>query len=349
MSTNTATPALTRRQAREIERQTGVRPVATIAQAPAPVIEMPTVFDTAEIERNLGEQLASIAPTGILDRPVVSPAFGGRPATVRAARPAALVAQSRRRAVASVAVAASAAAIATTSIVLPAQGADIQPAAHQADLAQGVKDLGQGDQAAKADAAAAAGQVQASTDTATAAPEVAAPAESSSRGDYQVASFSADAVEAATPAASGSASSTGGVSTGTSGSSSPSVSGAGASASTGGVSLGTGNSIVDLASTYVGVIYYSNGASPEAGFDCSGLVQWVYGQNGISMPRTVSAQAAMGTPTSNPQPGDLVVWSDHSHIGIYAGNGMMIDSPDYGRTVQYRAPSWGSWYYVHVG
>ena len=110
-----------------------------------------------------------------------------------------------------------------------------------------------------------------------------------------------------------------------------------------------GERIVADAMQYVGVIYYSNGASPSAGFDCSGLVQWVYGLNGISMPRNVSAQAAMGTRVSNPQPGDLVVWNDHSHIGIYTGNGMMIDSPDWGRTVQHRAPWTSSIYYVRVG
>ncbi|MBF4460712.1 C40 family peptidase [Pseudoclavibacter sp. VKM Ac-2867] len=81
---------------------------------------------------------------------------------------------------------------------------------------------------------------------------------------------------------------------------------------------------------------------------CDLLTQAAYAAVGISLPRGVSAQAAMGTPTSNPQPGDLVVWPGE-HIGIYAGNGMVIDDPGYGgRSVQYRSISWGSPYYVSL-
>ncbi|KAB1650500.1 hypothetical protein F8O04_03975 [Pseudoclavibacter endophyticus] len=64
-----------------------------------------------------------------------------------------------------------------------------------------------------------------------------------------------------------------------------------------------------------------------AGWACDEFTQAVYAQAGISLPRGVSAQAAGGTQTSNPQVGDLVVFS--GHIGIYAGGNMMWDNPGY--------------------
>ena len=97
------------------------------------------------------------------------------------------------------------------------------------------------------------------------------------------------------------------------------------------------SSIVNIAKQYVGVPYVYGGASPS-GFDCSGLTSYVYGQAGISIPRTASAQQAAATPVSNPQPGDLVFFGYPAwHVGIYAGNGMMIDSPKPGMSVSYRS------------
>lgn len=99
----------------------------------------------------------------------------------------------------------------------------------------------------------------------------------------------------------------------------------------------TSSGIVGIAQQYIGTPYVSGGASPS-GFDCSGLTQWVFGQAGISLPRTAAAQQAAATPVSNPQPGDLVFFGYPAwHVGIYAGNGMMIDSPKPGTTVQYRS------------
>ncbi|WP_425864713.1 C40 family peptidase [Arthrobacter sp. TWP1-1] len=64
-------------------------------------------------------------------------------------------------------------------------------------------------------------------------------------------------------------------------------------------------------------------------WDCSGYVQWVYGKAGIQLPRT--EQWTGGTPTTSPQPGDLVVQNPDGpnhwgHVGIYAGNGMMYSA-----------------------
>ncbi len=95
--------------------------------------------------------------------------------------------------------------------------------------------------------------------------------------------------------------------------------------------------IVGIAEQYIGVPYVYGGASPS-GFDCSGLTQYVYGQAGISIPRTASAQQSAATPVSSPQPGDLVFFGYPAyHVGIYVGNGMMIDSPKPGTSVQYRS------------
>jgi cell wall-associated NlpC family hydrolase len=97
------------------------------------------------------------------------------------------------------------------------------------------------------------------------------------------------------------------------------------------------SSIVNIAKQYIGVPYVYGGASPS-GFDCSGLTSYVYAQAGISIPRTASAQQSAATPVSNPQPGDLVFFGYPAyHVGIYVGNGMMIDSPKPGTSVSYRS------------
>ncbi|PNI07102.1 glycoside hydrolase [Arthrobacter sp. AFG7.2] len=81
--------------------------------------------------------------------------------------------------------------------------------------------------------------------------------------------------------------------------------------------------IAALAYTGIGRPYVWGGTTPN-GWDCSGFTQWVYAQAGISIPR-VNAWTAM-TPTSTPQPGDLVMQNGGAHVGIYVGNGMMISA-----------------------
>ena len=97
---------------------------------------------------------------------------------------------------------------------------------------------------------------------------------------------------------------------------------------------------VDAAQQYLGVPYVWGGESP-AGFDCSGLVQYVYGQLGVDLPRTAADQARVGQPVASladARPGDLVAFHDPvDHIGIYAGNGLMVVAPKTGDVVKVQA------------
>jgi len=98
-----------------------------------------------------------------------------------------------------------------------------------------------------------------------------------------------------------------------------------------------GQDAVDLARTYTGVPYLWGGTDPSKGLDCSGLVQLVYGKLGISLPRVSQQQEHSGTAVASlgrARPGDLVFFgSPATHVGIYVGNGKMIDAPRAGATV----------------
>ncbi len=87
--------------------------------------------------------------------------------------------------------------------------------------------------------------------------------------------------------------------------------------------------LLSVAQQYTGVRSAYGGEDPS-GFDCSGYTQFVFGKVGVSLPRTAAQQLAAATPTSNPQPGDLVFWGS-GHVGIYAGDGYVYDS---GRSTQ---------------
>lgn len=111
----------------------------------------------------------------------------------------------------------------------------------------------------------------------------------------------------------------------------------------------SGDAVVAFAEQFVGVVPYGWGADPSDSFGCDGLTQYVFKQFGIYLPRTVSAQAAMGVRVSaqSAQAGDLVVWPG-AHIGIYDGQGGVIHSPDWGRYVTHASGLWGSYYFVRL-
>jgi len=92
--------------------------------------------------------------------------------------------------------------------------------------------------------------------------------------------------------------------------------------------------IIATARSLIGYPYVWGGESPaEGGFDCSGLVYYVYRQYGIQVPRVSQDQYKTGVPVdrSQLQPGDLVFFDINSkgtvdHVGIYSGNGMFINA-----------------------
>ena len=112
------------------------------------------------------------------------------------------------------------------------------------------------------------------------------------------------------------------------------VQGSGSQASSDGVG---GEEIVRLATQFLGIPYVWGGEDPS-GFDCSGLVQHVYEQAGISLPRVARDQARVGIAVPSLEqalPGDLVAFGDPvDHIGIYAGGGKMVVAPRTGDVVK---------------
>jgi cell wall-associated NlpC family hydrolase len=112
------------------------------------------------------------------------------------------------------------------------------------------------------------------------------------------------------------------------------------------------NAIIVTAKKYIGVPYKWGGTSPTTGFDCSGFVQYVFAQNGISLPRISRDQFNTGTSVAfeNLKPGDLVFFSIAKngvvdHDGIYIGNGQFINSSSSkGVTIYDMGPYWKSVY-----
>jgi cell wall-associated NlpC family hydrolase len=96
-----------------------------------------------------------------------------------------------------------------------------------------------------------------------------------------------------------------------------------------------GNEVVRYARTLVGVRYRWGGMSPRSGFDCSGLVAFVYRHFGIKLPHYTVAQLAEGrhVPRWRIRPGDLLFFG-LGHVGLYVGHGRFIHAPHTGARVR---------------
>ena len=91
---------------------------------------------------------------------------------------------------------------------------------------------------------------------------------------------------------------------------------------------------------------YVWGAAGPGEFDCSGLVVWAYAQEGIALPHYTGSlwNSGMHVARSDLEPGDLVFFfADISHVGIYIGDGMMIDAPDFGVPVKVEPVYWSAY------
>jgi len=98
--------------------------------------------------------------------------------------------------------------------------------------------------------------------------------------------------------------------------------------------------VVAIAQRYLGIPYLWGGASPKTGFDCSGLVLYVYAQVGVQLSHGATDQqrASKPVPLNALQPGDLVFYGNASysyHVAIYVGGGQVIEAPRTGSVVSY--------------
>jgi cell wall-associated NlpC family hydrolase len=103
-----------------------------------------------------------------------------------------------------------------------------------------------------------------------------------------------------------------------------------------GPASGAARVAVNTALAQVGKPYVWGAAGPNS-FDCSGLMQYAWSSAGVALPHSSSAQSGMGTPVSRSQlqPGDLVFfYSPVSHVGMYIGNGQMVQAATSGEPVQ---------------
>lgn len=96
----------------------------------------------------------------------------------------------------------------------------------------------------------------------------------------------------------------------------------------------TADQVIAYAQSELGKPYVFGAEGPNS-FDCSGLMQYVFGLAGVKLPRLAHEQQNATTPVATPQPGDLVFWGKPAyHVALYIGNGKIIAAPDVGENVQ---------------
>lgn len=104
--------------------------------------------------------------------------------------------------------------------------------------------------------------------------------------------------------------------------------------------VGYQSSVCANAQAQIGKSYQWGVEDPETGFDCSGLSQFVYAEEGIQIPRTALEQYHSLQPVKHLQEGDLVFFRTHphsrqvSHVGIYVGDGYFVHAPRTGETIR---------------
>jgi len=108
-----------------------------------------------------------------------------------------------------------------------------------------------------------------------------------------------------------------------------------------------GLDVVSYARRFLGIRYSWGGTSPRTGFDCSGLVRFVYRRFGVRLPHSSWADLSRGRRVARRflRPGDLVFFYGASHVGIYVGHGRFIDAPHSGARVQVSTMGAYSGYY----
>jgi NlpC/P60 family len=119
---------------------------------------------------------------------------------------------------------------------------------------------------------------------------------------------------------------------------------------------GPGARAVAIAERFLGIRYVWGGASPFSGFDCSGLVMYVYGQLGIHLTHFSGAQWSEGTRILSPEdlaPGDLVFFhpgaNGPGHVGIYIGDSQFIHAPHTGDVVKISSLYESNYSFSYVG
>jgi cell wall-associated NlpC family hydrolase len=108
-----------------------------------------------------------------------------------------------------------------------------------------------------------------------------------------------------------------------------------------------GDHIAAYARHFLGVPYSWGGTTPRTGFDCSGLVRFVYRRFGIRLPHSSWGDLSYGHRISRRslRPGDLVFFYGAGHVGIYVGHGRFIDAPHTGARVRISTMGAYSGYY----